>query len=333
MSNSDLYDKVYGCMAGGNIGDAMGQPVEAKTYEEIEAEFGMIEDFDSAGTDDSLLKHLMIEAILRSDGYITADEWAEIWREEFVKKEVYRWLYIPVRNAWHKLQAEKTIPRDCGLGNMASSSSAMCISPMGIINACFPKQAFLEAFQVASLIHHNFCRDAAAAMAAAIAEAFNPEATVDSVLEKSIKYLPRESLHEFISHYNQVMELLSNSNNYKEFRARIQNDYIEDIWVISDSRDTVISALALFKLADGDPEKAIIYGANFGRDTDTIASMVGSLAGAYSGIKSFPEKWVEKLNKKSDVNQQVYAKQLTNVILKRRAELMDIVNSLNKLAD
>ncbi|MDE7008130.1 MAG: ADP-ribosylglycohydrolase family protein, partial [Lachnospiraceae bacterium] len=58
MSNI-LYDKILGCLAGGVIGDAMGAPVENKTYQEIEAEYGMVSDFEGEGTDDSAVKLIL----------------------------------------------------------------------------------------------------------------------------------------------------------------------------------------------------------------------------------------------------------------------------------
>ena len=72
------------------------------------------------------------------------------------------------------------MPAYAGWGNMQSSSSAMANSPMGIINACNPKQAALETMEIASFIHNGetgFCRDAACATAAAVATAFKPETT------------------------------------------------------------------------------------------------------------------------------------------------------------
>ena len=56
------------------------------------------------------------------------------------------------------------LPAYAGWGNMQSSSTDMAISPMGIINACNPRQAVLETLDVASFIHHGgnvgYCRDA-----------------------------------------------------------------------------------------------------------------------------------------------------------------------------
>jgi ADP-ribosylglycohydrolase len=44
--------------------------------------------------------------------------------------------------------------------------------------------------------------------------------------------------------------------------------------------------LALFLLADGEVERCVTYGANLGRDADTIASMAGAMAGALRGAEN-----------------------------------------------
>ncbi len=176
--STKLYDKVLGCLLGGEIGDAMGAPAEGKTYQEIAEKFGTLTDFTGFGTDDSALKHILCDAITASEGYPTADDWAKQWmiqEDMFIKRHLF---WIPVMNGFWKIRAEGVSPRQAGRGNMASSSSAMCISPMGIINAGNPRQAALETYDIASPIHHNFCRDAACSMAAAVAAALHPDATV-----------------------------------------------------------------------------------------------------------------------------------------------------------
>jgi ADP-ribosylglycohydrolase len=60
-----------------------------------------------------------------------------------------------------------------------------------------------------------------------------------------------------------------------------------------DLREQVPAALAMFYFCKGDPKETIIAAVNFGRDTDTIATTAGSIAGAFGGIKSMPTKWVD----------------------------------------
>jgi ADP-ribosylglycohydrolase len=49
LEATPLYRKALGCLWGGIIGDAMGTPTENLTYQEVEARFGWVSDFDSDG--------------------------------------------------------------------------------------------------------------------------------------------------------------------------------------------------------------------------------------------------------------------------------------------
>jgi ADP-ribosylglycohydrolase len=64
--------------------------------------------------------------------------------------------------------------------------------------------------------------------------------------------------------------------------------------VACDSRETVPAAAGLACLAGGDPRTAVEYGANFGRDTDTIATMAGAMCGAVSR-GPLPDAWLRQL--------------------------------------
>ena len=321
LSKRALYEHVLGCLYGGEIGDAMGAPAEGKTYQQIEELFGEITDFSGYGTDDSALKHILCDAIVRGEGYPTADIWADEWlaqQDMFIKRHLF---WIPVMNGFWKIRAENVAPREAGRGNMASSSSAMCISPMGIINAGNPRQAALETFEVASLIHHNFSRDAACAMAAAVAAALHAQATVDSVLDAASLYLPPRSAHVMRHYIAATLALARETADYTAFRATYYAERILPEIAIPDARETVPVALSLFYLAGGDPQRAIFYGANFGRDADTIASMAGALAGAYRGVGALPDEWVEKVRSESPRAHEDVAEAMVSVV-SRRLEAM-----------
>ena len=293
MQNTALYRHIYGSLIGGIIGDAMGAPGEGKTYQQIEEAHGWVTDFEGVGTDDTVIKHILCDAIIAHDGDITADEFAASFIEN---KNKYRYWYIPVRNMFHKIESGLELPVYAGLGNMQSSSSAMSISPMGLINACNPRQAAVETYDVAGLIHagcSTFCRDAACAMAAAVAEAMRPGATVDTVLDASTRYLHPTSSREMREALDVGLGMAREKGDYKAFREAYYATRLRDI--ISDSRETVPASLALLYLAEGDPRRAIEYAANFGRDADTIATMTGALVGALHGVDALPPAWVDKV--------------------------------------
>ena len=68
--------------------------------------------------------------------------------------------------------------------------------------------------------------------------------------------------------------------------------------------------LALFRLAGGDVERTVTYGANFGRDADTISTMGGAIAGAYQGVKGIRSDWVRKARLFTSVDQDELAERL-----------------------
>jgi ADP-ribosylglycohydrolase len=327
MNTQAIKNKVGGCLLGGIIGDAMGAPVESWDYRRIAAEKGTIDNFDGAGTDDSIIKLILCEALLAHGGHITADEFAQSFMNH---PQDYDWFYVPVRNMYHKIKDGLDLPVNAGHDNMASSSSAMSISPMGILNACDPRSAASEAYEVAGLIHSgccSFCRDAASAMAAAVAAAFTRGATVESVLEASTAYLHAQSAAVMRTHIENALTLARQSGGYEAFRQ----SYYETVHLYNtfcDSRETVPVALALFYLSGGDVNKAIEYGANFGRDADTIATMAGAVGGAFAGMDALRPQWVKKVLDHNSA-QLVLADQMTGLVVKRYEEKKALLTALD----
>lgn len=322
-----LYDKAYGCLLGGLIGDAIGTPIEGLDYREIEQRFGWVDDFSSDGTDDTVMKNLLAEALIRTDGYATADDWAEVWLDQwgaiFGSKQAK--FFVSVIHTAQKLRHD-TLPRMAALGNMPSSSSAMCISPVGVVNACHPEQAARQAYDLGSLIHiHDvgYCQDGAAAIAAAVAEAMSVEASVESILEAASRVIVRISGQEMRSRIATAVQLARAKADYAAFRAAVYADAERFFCRIGcDSRETVPLTLALFYLADGDVEKAVTYAANLGRDADTIASMCGAIAGAWRGVQGIKSEWVSKVQQVAGTDQAALAARLAQVaVTKHRREL------------
>ncbi len=291
---SNLYEKVYGCLLGGLIGDSMGGPAEGKPYSVVEERFGWIDTFEGAGTDDSVIKNILTDAIFKHQGHITADEWAERFLE--LDRKFYPLYYAPVRNMFHKLQLEVVEPVYAGMENAPSSSSAMSIAPMGILNACDPRTAAAETYDVAGLVHggsSTYCRDGACAIAAAIAEAMKPETNVDSIIHAATAYLHPKSSAVMIDAIHRSMDAVKSGMDYKQFRAWFYDNCLQK--TISDSRETIPATFALFYLAEGDLAQAAIYSANFGRDSDTIGTMAAAIAGAYQGAGQIRAEWIAQV--------------------------------------
>ena len=316
-----FVDHVFAYLLGGLIGDAMGTPAERLDPAEVERRHGWIEDFEGDGTDNSAMKYLVADALVRTDGAADADAWAAEWmrqREALFGDKVGRFFQSVLHTA-EKLKRGYP-PSEAALGNMPSSSSAMCISPVGIVNAGHPSAAAAQAREMAGLIHiHDvaFCQDAAAANAAACAAAPAPDSTVDAVIAAAIAAIRPWSARALAARVEAALAIASDAADYRSFRSRYQAEFSQPI--ICDSRETTPATMAIVRLANGDPVKAVIYGANFGRDADTIASMAGAICGALAGTAAFPAPWIAKATRNCVRDQPALAAELAAVARRKAA--------------
>jgi ADP-ribosylglycohydrolase len=63
--------------------------------------------------------------------------------------------------------------------------------------------------------------------------------------------------------------------------------------VAATSREMLPAAIALLVATVGNPYKALVEAASFGRDADTIASVVGCFVGALGGADALPKDWID----------------------------------------
>lgn len=306
-----MLDKFRGCLLGGCIGDALGMPVEGLTAEEIRKEVGPngIEEFrDAIGkingklmagqiTDDTQLTRVVAESLINCGGYDQADIAA---RHIAVLDERVGWGDTTVRGVeslrdgrspWESLASagQKT-----GGGNgiaMKIAPIALFSASLGDRNAERAMQALGRKAELLAMLTHT-----------------EPEATHTAfVLASSIYYL---ALGMTVSSRDDAR------NWIRDMRRRLITVFGEDAAEVTISRlrsllpligdadaiareippwytaiDSVPYALGIFLTYPTDFRKAVLTAVNAGIDTDTTASMVGSLVGAHCGIDSIPEEW------------------------------------------
>jgi ADP-ribosylglycohydrolase len=319
---NELQGRAFACLLAGLVGDAMGTPTENLEPEQIEARFGWVRDFSGAGTDDSLMKDLLSDALLATDGYATADDWAaQIQGQQALIRERRDKFFASVLHLVGKLRYGYS-PRELSDGNMPSSSSAMAIAPVGIVNAGHPRAASAQAQELASLIHTGavgFCQDGAAAVAAAIAVAMRSDATLDETIAAATAYLKPTSGALMRGLILDALSLARESGGYPAFRSAYHQRFRQTI--ACDSRETIPATIAICLLANGDPVKAVEQGANFGRDSDTIATMAGAICGALGGARAIPPAWTDQIEAATVEAQRTTAGRLVSIArAKARAE-------------
>jgi ADP-ribosylglycohydrolase len=315
--------KIQGCLAGLAVGDAMGRPTELLfNYRRIEKKYGRVQALvgrdAGAVTDDTRLTLTVADAIIEKGAMISADDLVAHWKHH----PDFRWRkflksYNRNEGYWFgehvvAFAGRLGVPgRYTGYLNASSlfagNEAAMIMAPVGIVLRGRSEKACREGYALAHACIVGAGADMAGAWAAAISEALCREATVESVLEVARQSAPAR-IRTFIE---RALRVAAGFDDVFSSRPALYASCLKPIQV--DSRETVPVALAMFMLAAGDPMTAAIGGANFGRDSDTIAGMAALLAGALSGIDAIDSGIYTRVSEVNGFDIEGYASRLADI--------------------
>jgi len=323
LAKTRLFDKVYGSLIGGAIGDALGGPVEKYSHEELMKKYGVVDRFlpyeraetmhghfgegDCIGvyTDDTRLKHLYCEAILRAEGIPRTGHLTEVLIEAYqhapreINKAFIEEYYL--KSIWRE---DKVI-----FSGEPTNGAIIGNSPLGIILACKPYEAYQLGFDL-GWFAEGYAKTAAAIMAAAVSESIRSNATVESIIQTAkdshITFSrKREGKYwqELEWRYDPNITFLEAAvtiaqKEHDVFKIREPlYELLEWGHLFSEATHTLVVALSMFVAARGNFEKTVIGCVMYGRDKDSYASVGGALAGAFGGSKSFRTVWIETVVK------------------------------------
>ena len=325
LRTSALYDKVYGYLLGGVIGDAFGIRLEMMHFRDIEAQYGRVTDFEplprrqpstqppgeqwhpfgppmaledgfhplgrwsresGAYTDDTRYQLIVIQAILRKRGPIDGADFAAEW---------FNYRLMAEGAADHAPTWSWEGPQRAFARHDASLSRLVRMAQQQ--RPCTPGWD-----GPMGLIYAGDPRGAAAVAspyAVAIATAMMPEATIDDVMANALRYAAGlgEQAGEFAGRLQRLLEIAASCEDVFALREPFYRDFLVSFppWEAVFALEMVPCALALTAIAKGDAEQAIIGAANLGRDCDTIAGMAGQLCATLRGARSLPADWVERV--------------------------------------
>ena len=348
IEKTRLYDKVAGCLYGGAVGDALGAPAEWYLPDQIQERYGYITDFvenwegpsdigkgDGRYTDDSHMVQLLSRCYVEEGGHLDAFSFArrivpliaeeDRWLPERGREmKLVERLFYPEKWLFMRFALANAEPRQGGIGNMVNCGAAMYAAPVGIINAGDPRNAYREAVDMFSAHQQSYGLEAAAVMALCVAEAFSPNATVDSIIEAALS-LAKEGTQQAIA------AVVSAAREYSDWKAAIlplreaikPYDGAAEMPTMrgqggnhwQPSREHSIEelpiALGFLVVTGGDYEGSIFGGANYGRDNDSIAGMAGAIAGALHGARAIRPNWIEQINQANRIDLKPLALDLT----------------------
>lgn len=204
-------------------------------------------------------------------------------------------------------------PREAGVGNMVNCGAAMYMSPVGIVNAADPVGAYKEAIEIAGAHQSSFGREAAGVFAACVAQSFVSGTNVKEIVECAID-LAHDGTKKAIE---AVVKAAQGQDDWKSAIPVLRNsfrpfDTLEDEYRVhgDDARkpsrllaiEELPIAIGMLVVGKGDFRKSVLGGVNYGRDSDSIATMSGSIAGGLNGIENIPSDWLSEIEKASRRN-------------------------------
>ena len=338
MTTKPLNDRAAGCLAGAAVGDALGGSTEGWESREIVDHYGGFVDGvvpsirrmkgieklfspfhkgDGHVTDDTLMTRALVNVYAQKRDHLDAFDVESklvpqliedrVWVPELNRDEIlYHRLFLAEKWLVLKLKYGHADPREAGNGNIVNCGAAMYIAPVGLANAGDPVGAYTEALEISGAHQSSYGREAAAVLAAAVAEAVRPGATVESVVAVCLQLghdgtraaiaavvdaaahvsgweAAIAALREAFAPFDSVGERYAEPGLGARIPSRLHS--IEELPV----------ALGFLVATNGDFEETVLGSVNYGRDSDSIASMGGALAGALGGRAGLRRDWVEQV--------------------------------------
>lgn len=356
LENTPLFKKVYGCLLGGAIGDALGGPVEGWDPETIRTEYGgNLDRFvayrrrphyhahfgegDRIGayTDDTRIKHLLCEAIIEAGGIPRPGEFGHVLARAYhhAPDELHEGLLEEyyLKALWGR---DKVI-----FSGEPTNGAIMSNSPLGIIAACRPEEAYQAGFDLA-FITDGYAKTSSAMMVAAVAEAMRPQPAIEGVVKAALSAHRKFAARREGPHWQNLDWRYDPNLRFLEAGLAIARQgqdvfairaplYEELEWghLFSEATHTLVVALAMFVASGADFRQAVVGSVMYGRDNDSYASVAGALLGAFHGQDAIPEEWIQPVvDGNPEVDMHEYAVKLTQIIVENyqseRANLDDL---------
>jgi len=305
---SSYTEKAQGSLLAAALGDGLGAFTECLHYRAVDKRIRTLPPKGQTGpveyTDDTSLRLILYETMLETK--IDAHELAKRWKERVVDGRVY-WtteLYVSAMICMGR------DPHQIGYSNLIGDNAAMVADPFGVLHPCFDELAALRAYETLSLCQSGPGLEGAMAVAAAVSAAMSPEPSMDDVLEAAKGHVggemkrrieravaiagrngdPRQLLYREIAVEDGTSDLVWSdlqSERPSDMNQRLAGLKLrrEEVSMGISPLEVVPVALAYAVRGRRAVLDSLKSAASFGRDSDTIAGITGSILGAFHGRK------------------------------------------------
>jgi ADP-ribosylglycohydrolase len=325
---STARDRARGALYGLAIGDALGMPTQLMSHEEVIACFGVLDGFRAAPaghpiasglpagsvTDDTEQALLLADALLAGGGHVESEDlarrllaWAERARERGSLD-----LLGPSSSAAVAALIAGGPTAEVGRSG-ATNGAAMRITPVGLIISSDDLDALVDLVVEASRVTHH--TGVAIAGASAVAAAVSGGVDGASIAEATTLGIRASDLGqrrgEWVAGASVARRIawaigLVDADDHD----RSVREVVELVGTSLATQESVPAAFAVLALHPDDPWQACLTAASLGGDSDTIAAMVGAIAGACHGMDSWPPDAVRAVRETNQLDLEMFAEKL-----------------------
>lgn len=325
---TDQNDRATAALYGLAIGDALGMPTQMLSPSEVVQQFGQLSGFEPAAahhpiaanmpagsiTDDTEQALLLAQELIKHRGQVDAEAFAYAlvaWEDSMKARGSLDLLGPSTKAAVAAVIAGVPIAEAGRRG--ATNGAAMRVTPVGIAVDSIDLALLVDRVVDASAVTHNtgIALAGASAVAAAVSAGIGG-ANLDEALQTGIA---AATLGETRGHWIAGASVparitlalsLADPDAPRESLKRIR----EIIGTSLATQESVPAAFGILAVFKGRPWESCLAAAAQGGDSDTIAAMVGAIAGSVSGMVGFPLDAVQKIRTVNSLELETTATQL-----------------------
>ena len=288
-----VEDAARGCLVGLAVGDALGQRTEGWTPEAIEAKWGYIEDLPegaAAVSDDTEYTLFSARVLIEHGLGVTSEQFADAWLEQIVPQEgPFKGAGFSEMAAIDNLRRGLRPPLSGRHYHCWSDGLAMRVAPFGIASGGDHILAAHLALEDGRVSHDGEGIYAGQAVAAAVAAASRGE-SLGSTLAAALEVIPEDSWT--FRNLELAAALAAHSSDAREAIPSLHDALAVDYYPWADlAPEAVGLAFGLLIAGGGDVPRTLLAAVNLGRDSDTVAAIIGAILGAKLGVNAIPERW------------------------------------------
>ncbi|MDQ0643382.1 ADP-ribosylglycohydrolase family protein [Microbacterium murale] len=297
---------------------------------------------DGHVTDDTLMTHALVEVYAKRrrhlDAYDVAGDLVPLmigerrWVPELEDDAlILQRVFLAEKWIVAKLHYGHADPREAGVGNIVNCGATMYMAPVGLVHIGDPRGAYAEAIDIAGAHQSSYGREAAGVFAAAVAASAASGATVADVRAAVLDVAHDGTAAAIRAVFEAVDAFLAagGSDDPRDL-ARTVRAAVAPFDTVGDqyrapamdarlpSRTKSIEelpvALGFVVARDGDLRAAVLDAVNYGRDSDSIATMAGAICGGLHGQDAVPSEWVSGVTTASRLDLDGVVTSMTEVV-------------------